>query len=49
MPLKKGYNEKSISQNIKTEIKYGKSHEQAVAIAMRVAAEAKEKAKKKKS
>ncbi len=46
MPLKQGYSEKTIAKNIKTEVKHGKSHEQAVAIALRVAAEAKKKAKK---
>jgi hypothetical protein len=34
MPLKKCSNNKVISSNIKTEIKYGKSKEQAIAIAM---------------
>jgi hypothetical protein len=33
MPLKKGSSKKVISQNIATEIKSGKSKEQAVAIA----------------
>jgi hypothetical protein len=33
MPLKKGSSKKVISQNIKTEIKSGKSPAQAVAIA----------------
>jgi hypothetical protein len=47
MPLKKGYSEKSISKNIKTEIRHGKSQEQAVAIALQTAREAKRKAKKK--
>lgn len=44
--LKKGYSQKSISHNIKTEMKAGKSHAQAVAIAMATAKEAKKKAKK---
>jgi hypothetical protein len=35
MPLYKG--EKNIGRNIKTEQAHGKSHKQAVAIAMRVA------------
>jgi len=49
MPLKKGYSEKTIAKNIKTEEKHGKSHEQALAIALSVARKAKEEAKKKKS
>ena len=47
MPIKKGYSKKSISSNIKTEIKSGKSQAQAVAIALNVAKEAKKKKKKK--
>jgi hypothetical protein len=46
MPIRKGYSPKTISANIKTEMKAGRPHKQAVAIALDVAKNAKEKAKK---
>lgn len=47
MPIKKGYSKATISKNIKTEMKSGKSQAQSVAIALSVAKKAKAKAKKK--
>ncbi len=47
MPLKKGYSKKSVSSNIRTEMKRGKSQKQSIAIALSVARKAKMKAKKK--
>jgi hypothetical protein len=45
MPLKRGKSPRTISQNIRTEIKHGKPRRQAIAIAMSVAGKAKRKAK----
>jgi len=47
MPLKKGYSKKSISKNIRTEIKHGKPRKQAIAIALNIAKSARSKARKK--
>lgn len=45
MPLKQGYGKKTVSSNIKREMKAGKPQKQAVAIAMNVAKKAKRKKK----
>ena len=47
MPLKKGYSKKTISKNIRTEMKYGRPKKQSIAIALDVARKAKKKRKKK--
>ena len=47
MPLKRGYGSKTISKNIRTEIRAGRPQRQAVAIALSVARRAAPRRKKK--
>jgi|MudIll2142460700_1097286.scaffolds.fasta_scaffold82307_3 hypothetical protein len=46
MPLKEGYSQKTVSKNIKTEMKSGRPQKQAIAIALEKAREAKKRAGK---
>ena len=46
MPLVKGYGEKAIAKNIKTELRAGRPQPQAVAIALSVARKAAPKSQK---
>jgi hypothetical protein len=41
MPLKRGYSRKTISRNIRTEMRHGRPQKQAIAIALSTARRAK--------
>ena len=43
MPLKKGSSDKTVSANIRAELKAGKPHAQAIAIALRTAGKSRKK------
>jgi len=43
MPLKKGFSSKTISENIRTEMRAGRPQKQAIAIAMDLARKSKKK------
>jgi hypothetical protein len=47
MPLKKGYGKKSVSYNIKKEMKSGKSRKQSLSVAISLSVAKKAKRKKK--